>query len=138
MAQKQWYSGIYNDEFYEGVNPPAPKVAVPVPPVSQPAQASPAAQAIAAVDQQVLTYYNSISIYQTPQPITANCNAIFFYNIAPLVGGAPMIINGVSFAPLTGLAINGNLNELDVTNYTLSFGSGTPLAAVFKKNYNNS
>jgi hypothetical protein len=116
--------------FYEGLIPPPNAAAAPNNPMAgQPAQP-------VEVDQVQLSYTNNFVTYQTPQYIKGECNAILFYNSAG-PGGSNMIVNGLPFAPGNGIAFNGNIGEIDVTNYTLGFdNTGINQATVVRTIYN--
>jgi hypothetical protein len=77
-------------------------------------------------------YYNDMVLYTTPDNIESNCVEISFYNI----GGTTMIINGIPFQPLAGIAFDGKQNEMDTTKYRLSFsGAGNNNVFVIRKVY---
>lgn len=77
-------------------------------------------------------YYNDMVQYIAPDQIISNCAEISFFN----QGASNMVINGIVFAPNTGISLDGNSGELDVTKYNLGFsGAGQNLAFVVRKCY---
>ena len=65
--------------------------------------------------------------------ISSKSNAITFLN----VGTTNVLINNVTLVPGSNLAIQGNENEIDITEYRLDFGTNTAasgnLVQVIKK-----
>ena len=77
-------------------------------------------------------YYNDMVQYTKPTQIISECAEITFYN----QGVTTMIINGITFAPLTGIAFDGKDGELDTTRYNLNFtGAGQNQCFVVRKVY---
>lgn len=63
-----------------------------------------------------------IAIYETTR-IPSNCNAITFINPS---GTTTVTINGViPLLPSSSLSIEGNANEIDITEYDVNFGTAT-------------
>lgn len=53
--------------------------------------------------------------------ISSKCNAITFLN----VGTTNVLVNNITIIPNANLSIQGNANEIDVTEYRLDFGINT-------------
>lgn len=81
-----------------------------------------------------LTRYKiDINQYSENILISSKCNAITFLN----VGSTNVLINNITIVPNANLSIQGNANEIDVTEYRLDFGTNTAasgnLVQVIKK-----
>jgi hypothetical protein len=70
----------------------------------------------------ILTRYKiELNQYSENIMITSKCNAITFLN----VGTTNVLINNITLVPNANLSIQGNANEIDVTEYRLDFGTNT-------------
>ena len=77
------------------------------------------------------TFQNFTNV--TGQWITSNCNEIAFWNVGTTTA---TINNVVVLAPQDYLSLNGNVDEIDKTQYTCAFsGSGQSNVIVIKKTY---
>lgn len=77
-------------------------------------------------------YYNDMVQYIAPEQVVSECAEITFFN----TGTSNMIVNGILFAPNTGISFDGNQGEIDVTKYNLGFsGAGQNTAFVVRKVY---
>ena len=81
------------------------------------------------------SYYYTFQAFSTVTSpwINSNCNEIAFWN----TGTSNVIINNViNLLPNDFVSLNGNINELDKTQYIYSFtGTGTNSLIVIKKTY---
>lgn len=66
-------------------------------------------------------YTNEFQSYVTPGKIESNCNEIAFKN----AGTVDCLLNGFTLQPGDVVSVSGNQNEIDVTDYNVSFSSLT-------------
>lgn len=79
-------------------------------------------------------YKIEVMQYNTTRKISSACNAITFYNngtITVLVQTIPLVVGAT-------LTIEGNANEIDLTEYQIDFGTNTNgvLTVIRKYNFN--
>ena len=83
----------------------------------------------------MIKYHTQIEQYSQNTNIQSGFNSAVFINS----GGCNLTLNGATLTPGQSLAIDGNANEIDVTNqYNVAFVlSGTnPMITIVKKIYN--
>jgi hypothetical protein len=77
-------------------------------------------------------FYEYTQLYNTPQELRADCNALTVIN----TGTATALIDGTPIAPGAQYYSPGNEGELNATRYRLSFsGAGTEQVIVIRKIY---
>lgn len=76
-------------------------------------------------------YNTEIQVYQQNNKITGNCNAITFQN----TGTTNCYIGEYLLLPNQSLSIPGNRDEMDITQYAISFTGGLGSCTVLKKVY---
>jgi len=78
-------------------------------------------------------YTVQITQYADNQLLPANCNSIAFVN----TGTNSVLVSGYQLISGQSLSIDGNANEIDITQYEIIFqaGAGTNLISVIKKLY---
>lgn len=80
----------------------------------------------------MINFYEYTQLYNTPQELRSDCNALTVINI----GGANAIIDGITIAPGSQYYAPGNEGEFNTTRYRLSFtGAGTEQVLVIRKIY---
>lgn len=79
-------------------------------------------------------FYTEIKNFYSSSYLESDCNSISFVNI----GTNPVVVNGLTLQQNQSLNIEGNFNEIDTTQYYISFsGAGTNNLAVIRKLYIN-
>jgi len=77
-------------------------------------------------------FYEYTQLYNTPQELRSDCNALTVINI----GTTNAIIDGLTIAPGAQYYSPGNEGEINTTRYRLSFsGAGTEQVLVIRKIY---
>lgn len=77
-------------------------------------------------------YIISFQYYDVPAWVPSGCAEITFYN----AGTSVAMVQNLPLLPAVQLSINGNSNEVDMTNYNISFQPGGNNALyVIIKNY---
>lgn len=77
-------------------------------------------------------FYEYFQLYNTPQEIRSECNAITIIN----TGTTTAILDGLQIAPGAQYVAPGNEDELNMTRYRLSFtGAGNDIVLVIRKIY---
>jgi hypothetical protein len=77
-------------------------------------------------------FFEYFQLYNTPQEVRSECNAITVVNI----GTTTAILDGLEIAPGAQYVSTGNENEINMTRYRLSFtGAGNDIVLVIRKIY---
>jgi len=76
-------------------------------------------------------YRETIDILTNPGEIKSNCNSLTIIN----EGTATAFINGVTLIPNAQYIVNGNEQEENITQYIASFGTGTTILRIIRKQY---
>jgi len=77
-------------------------------------------------------YKIEVMQYNTTRKIASNCNAITFINS----GAVTCLVQTIPVVAGASLVIEGNENEMDVTEYNLDFGTSTAgILTVIRKYY---
>lgn len=76
-------------------------------------------------------YFVDIIQYGSNNTIVSNCNSISFVN----TGTVNAEVNKYILIPGASLTITGNADEIDTTNYQISFTGGTGILTVIRKHY---
>ena len=79
-------------------------------------------------------YKIEVMQYNTTRKIAAACNAITFYNS----GTITVLVQTIPLVSGATLSIQGNANEIDLTEYQIDFGTATNgvLTVIRKYNFN--
>lgn len=72
---------------------------------------------------QYINYTNNFQMVRQSGSVPSNCNGITFIN----TGTDNVDVMGYVLQPSYTLALNGNVGEMDVTNYTIKFAGGAGL-----------
>lgn len=79
-----------------------------------------------------IPYTNVANQYTDAQKFSADCAELTIVN----QGTTTLFLNGIAFAPGTGIAFACNDNEADVTLYSIRFsGAGNNLCTIWRKVY---
>jgi hypothetical protein len=77
-------------------------------------------------------FYEYFQLYNTPQEVRSECNALTVINI----GTTTAILDGLEIVPGAQYVSPGNENEINMTRYRLSFaGAGNDIVLVIRKIY---
>jgi hypothetical protein len=76
-------------------------------------------------------YRETIDILTNPGEIKSNCNSLTIIN----EGTATAFINGVTLISNAQYIVNGNEQEENITQYIVSFGAGTTILRIIRKQY---
>ena len=79
----------------------------------------------------LVSYRETIDILTNPGEIKSNCNSLTIIN----EGSATAFINGVTLIPGAQYIVNGNEQEQNITQYVASFGAGTTILRIIRKQY---
>lgn len=79
----------------------------------------------------MVNFRETIDILTNPGEIKSNCNALTIIN----EGTATAFINGVTIIPGAQYIINGNEGEHNITQYVASFGAGTTILRIIRKQF---
>jgi hypothetical protein len=76
-------------------------------------------------------YRETIDLLTNPGEIKSNCNSITIIN----EGTATAFVNGVTLITGAQYIVNGNEGEENITQYVVSFGAGTTLLRIIRKQF---
>ena len=79
----------------------------------------------------MVRYRETIDILTNPGEIKSNCNSLTIIN----QGTATAFINGVELIPGAQYIVNGNEGEENITQYIASFGAGTTILRIIRKQF---